>query len=416
MNNLHRACLFLICLSILTCSSADSIYFDTLKSGIWRGALDIGEGEEIPFLFNLTEAGESYQLIFYNGNEKIFVDDVSTKGDSLIINMPVFNSSFFLIQSGRKNLAGIWQNFNRTNEYKVPFSAVYGVSDRFIVPSDPLMDELGSKKWGVTFSPNTDDSTPAIGLFTKVEKGIIHGSFATEKGDYRYLEGLYCDSLLRLSCFDGAHAFLFKAKKQRDGSLLGNFWSGNSWKEPWTALPKNDAYLSHPDSLTKLSVPSNAISFEFPDLSGKLVSLNDALFKDKAIIIQVMGSWCPNCADECILYRDLYSKFKGQGLEIIALCFESTRDHEQAVSRVRKFKENIGFDYETLVAGYASKKEATKVLGFVDEITSFPTSIFIDKKGVVQRVHTGFYGPGTGSYYEDYVRDLQNFIPTLLED
>ena len=134
MNTLHRAFLLLVCISMLACSPDDTAYSDILKTGIWRGALDIGEGEEIPFLFDLSRVGENYRLSLYNGDEKIVVDDVSLKGDSLIINMPIFNSSFFLSRSGGKKLNGYWQNFNKTKEYKVPFSAEYGVTDRFIVP------------------------------------------------------------------------------------------------------------------------------------------------------------------------------------------------------------------------------------------------------------------------------------------
>ncbi|NND76690.1 MAG: TlpA family protein disulfide reductase [Flavobacteriales bacterium] len=403
-------------LGFYSCSTQQSMSTDSLLMGSWRGALDIGSGEEIPFLFDLTR--EDGQIIWSisNGQEKITANEITLKGDSLIVNMPVFNSTFFLSKNGSTKLKGYWQNFNKTTEYKIPFSATHGVTERFKVPENPLMDELGGNTWEVLFSPKSEKPSPAIGMFNTKEAGYVEGSFATEKGDYRFLEGLYCDSLLRLSCFDGAHAFLFKAKKQNDGTLDGRFWSGHKYQEDWSAQLNDHASLKHPDSLTHIISSEKNVDFVFPDLDGNLVSFKDERFKNKALILQIMGTWCPNCADESVVYKDLYTKYKDKGLEIVALCFESTRDHKTAARRIAKYKNDIGFEYETLVAGYASKKEATQTLEFLDEVSSFPTSVFIDKRGNVKRIHTGFYGPGTGEYFTNYLSELEAFIPTLLED
>ncbi len=49
-------------------------------------------------------------------------------------------------------------------------------------------------------------------------------------------------------------------------------------------------------------------------------------------------------------------------------------------------------------------------------ISSFPTTIFIDKKGMVRKIHTGFYGPGTGDYYADYVKETEAFLNLLISE
>ena len=46
----------------------------------------------------------------------------------------------------------------------------------------------------------------------------------------------------------------------------------------------------------------------------------------------------------------------------------------------------------------------------------FATSIFIDKWGNVRRIHTGFSGPGTGKYYEEFVEDFNLFVNKLINE
>jgi len=50
------------------------------------------------------------------------------------------------------------------------------------------------------------------------------------------------------------------------------------------------------------------------------------------------------------------------------------------------------------------------------KIRLFPNNIFIDKKGMVRKIHTGFYGPGTGMYYTNYVRETEALLDGLLNE
>jgi len=47
---------------------------------------------------------------------------------------------------------------------------------------------------------------------------------------------------------------------------------------------------------------------------------------------------------------------------------------------------------------------------------SYPTSIFIDKKGNTRKIRTGFYGLGTGDYYTRYIEKTNDFIAKLLAE
>jgi hypothetical protein len=47
---------------------------------------------------------------------------------------------------------------------------------------------------------------------------------------------------------------------------------------------------------------------------------------------------------------------------------------------------------------------------------SFPTTLIIDKKGSIRKIHTGFNGPATGKYYTDFKKEMSVFINQLLAE
>jgi hypothetical protein len=65
-----------------------------------------------------------------------------------------------------------------------------------------------SGKWDVTItSPN---GTPRKALAEFEQSGDkLTGSFLTPSGDYRFLEGIVTGDSLKLSTFDGSHAYTF---------------------------------------------------------------------------------------------------------------------------------------------------------------------------------------------------------------
>jgi len=57
-----------------------------------------------------------------------------------------------------------------------------------------------------------------------------------------------------------------------------------------------------------------------------------------------------------------------------------------------------------------------KTLPQLTPIRSFPTTIYIDKKGNVRKIDTVFYGPGTGTYYDDFLKEFNKTIDELLAE
>ncbi|WP_338039415.1 hypothetical protein [Maribacter litopenaei] len=120
--------------------------------------------------------------------------------------------------------------------------------------------------WETEFSPNTEDSYMGKGIFSQ-KNGIVSGTFRTTTGDYRFLEGVMDADSLKLSAFDGAHAFLFHAKVS-DSTMKGTFYSGNHFKEPFVAVRNENYELPSADSLTFIKEGYDRFDFSFPNLDG----------------------------------------------------------------------------------------------------------------------------------------------------
>jgi thiol-disulfide isomerase/thioredoxin len=174
--------------------------------------------------------------------------------------------------------------------------------------------------------------------------------------------------------------------------------------------------LTNANELTYLKEGYDQIEFSFPGLDGKPVTLQDEKYQNKVVMLQIFGTWCPNCMDETKFYADWYDKNKDKGVEIIGLAYEAKDDFEYAKARVEKMKQkyNVGYDY--VIAGIYDKEAAAKTLPMLNHVLSFPTTIFIDKKGKVRRIHTGFSGPATGKYYEEFVDEFNSFMNTLINE
>jgi hypothetical protein len=101
---------------------------------------------------------------------------------------------------------------------------------------------------------------------------------------------------------------------------------------------------------------------------------------------------------------------------VIALMFERHGDFDKAAQAVRRYRKDMGIEFPALIAGISDTDEASKALPTLTGVYGFPTSIFVDRHGKVRRIHTGFTGPATGHYYDDYVQEFRSFTDELLAE
>lgn len=281
-------------------------------------------------------------------------------------------------------------------------------------PVDPLTEAFAGR-WSVDFSSSDE---PAVGEFTAGPGGgrELAGTFLTTVGDYRFLGGsVDADGrTMRLHVFDGAHAFLFVATRGDDGTLAGDFWSRDVWHETWTA--RRDASASLPDGfgLTAWNADVDLGSLRFPTPDGDLVALDDARFAGRPRIIEIFGTWCPNCNDATEYLVELHDRYARRGLSVLGLAFEYSGDPTLDAERVKAYARHHDIEFPILIAGTADKAKASAALPIVDRVRAYPTLIFMDADGAVRAIYTGFNGPATGERHEKLREDVERIIESML--
>jgi peroxiredoxin len=378
------------------------------KPKLWRMFFDIGNGHIVPVNFTLTKKTSGFLMAFHQGKEVISMA-VTQKGAEYIVEVPIFQARVVFVFTS-DGLNGIFHNLDTGPDDLIPFSAME-IPLSELTPnyrSAELHDFSG--KWEVHFGEG-EDSYNAIGLFDRLGDDLI-GTFATETGDYRFLQGKVVGDSFSLSTFDGSHLFLFTGVIKGDKIENGKFFSGSHYSTTWTGIKNNDFELIDPNQMTSVIDEAGKFDFSFPDLEGNLVSLTDAKYQNKVVVIQILGSWCPNCMDETRYFNQLYSQFNTEGLEIIGLSFERSKEFEKASGSLKKAIKDLNVPYPMLIAGIP--KESHLALPMITEIKSYPTSIILNRSGEVVKIHTGFYGPSTGHYYKEYTAETEGLIKTLL--
>ncbi len=380
---------------------------------------DVTEGV-LPFNFNVVYESDSiFRIDIINGDEVITVPpsniqagwDQRAGRDTLRIDFPVFDTHISAYYE-ENIIEGAWVVHYRDN-YSIPFKAYFGKNHRFTNMQKPPATDI-SGKWAVTFEGGKGDngSFPGIAEFSQ-NGNELRGTFRTETGDYRFLEGTVQGNKAYLSVFDGSHAFLFEALIKEDGTLTGTFRSGRHYITNWSAKRDPDFKLASPETLTKM-VEDIPLDFTFPTVDGKQISLQDEQFAGKPKLVQVMGTWCPNCREEAEFLRDYLANNETADLEVIAIAFEKYGgEDERSKKRIRRYREEMQIPWPILLAGAADKAIAGNALPMLNKIVSFPTLLFVDRDNRVTGIYTGFNGAAT-SEWDDFKQDFDDSVKELI--
>lgn len=402
--------LFTIFLVLFIGSVSNAQSFKQLKKGRWVGALELTFSEKLYFELKVDKKESIYHFTVLNGEERVPMNKPYLANDSIHVFFSNFNSELVFKVVNNKRIDGRWINHLKSN-YSIPFYATLSESTIFPVSDDNAADFSG--KWQSKFSPDKD-SYDAIGVF-KQKGNELTGTFLTETGDFRFLSGNVNRNTMYLSGFDGSHAFLFKGELT-DGKIKGSYFSGIHYKTNWEAEVNDSFELRHPDSLTQVVGDPRDISLKFRELDGSTFFFPNDTYKNKVVVIQILGTWCGNCMDETIYFKELYNKYHHKGLEIISVGYELGEEFPDFVGHLKAYQNRFELNHKIVVGGSAKKSNAKEDFGFLSDFTSFPTSIFIDRSGKVVRIHTGFSGPSTGKYYSEYKEKTEKLIEQLISE
>ena len=234
-------------------------------------------------------------------------------------------------------------------------------------------------------------------------------------GDTGTISGTYQNGKFVLSHFDGARAHLMQIALASDGTLdiLQDANTKYTAYRPEAARAKGLPEPTDPNLHTTVKDPKEPFHFSFPDLNGRVVSNTDARFQGKALVVEITGSWCPNCHDEAPFLAEMYRKYGGKGLEIVSLSFEEADQLKDPV-RLRAFVKKYGMEFPVLVCG--DPDEASTKLTQLVNWNTWPATLFIDKKGLVRGVHSGFPSAGSADLYKAAKDEFQVQVGRLLAE
>lgn len=415
-NSLKNNCAFLFFILIPFFSFAQN---DALiKLGDWKGVIYRADGNSVPFSFKVGLVKGKTLITLVNAEESILVETFEKIAtDSLLITLPFFNATFEVSTLAAEKLEGYYVKTLNGKQTKAAFTAYWNVP-RFIAYKPATFNPTGA--WEVALTNNlTNKLTQSVGTFTQSQAGKVTGSFLTPTGDYRFLEGLMSGDTLKLSGFDGERVVYFEARFLNDTTIVeGKLIAGFGGSSKWNAKANPNAVLPDEYAYSKMKPGNTQLNFQYKDTDGKLISIKDERFKNRVVIIQLFGSWCPNCMDETRFMTDYYKNNRSRGVEIIALAYENYELPEEANKALKKYKQQFGIQYPILNTGVGPSDplKAEKTLPEIDKIAGYPSTIFIDKKGEVRKIHTGFSGPGTGKYYDAYIANFKKYMDTLINE
>lgn len=394
--------LFLACVGLLIfgCQSEN-----TTKSiselEYWKGHVHT-ERVDIPFRFRLQDSA----LVLINSEERIELPLSHNSSDSVTYFFSMYDAELTIYHPFTDNISGKWKSFSRN--FQLPFSA-----ERYAPVSLSKTDSLYAQ---ITFlAPDSSRSFPAIGAFA-MNSQTATGTFLTETGDYRFMEGIRHGNSFELSTFDGDHLYYSKATIHSDNTISGKFYSGDNPPYTWSGQNTDNPTLTPSDKITTISREDSTLNFKAFTLEGDSVLYGPKEFYGKVTVVSAFGSWCPNCHDELRMYTNLFEVLGDPNLHIIPVAFERQETVDAAAPVVSKVMTQIGTPFQAHYAGKASKSFASQYFDGIGEIKAFPTSIIIDKRGKIRKIYSGFSGPGTGQYYHTHEKEVSGLLSQLLAE
>lgn len=409
---MYRGTIFfglLLCLGLFSCKREAAF-----ENGLWRGVFTTEAGIEIPFQFEVYDSAGVKQVAFINGSERLNISDVTLKEDSVTISTPLYATSI-KAKLQAEGLQGTWTRELPGRMQEMKFAAKPNITWRFSEQADTTDLQI-TGRWSVLMKKGEPvDTTIAVGQFTQ-EGNKLAGAFLTNTGDSRFLYGEINAGKLYLSSYSGSAPSLFTATIKDDSTLVdGKSYSGPSASSTWEASKDDHAELADPYTLTKLKEGKETLSFVFPDLEGNQVSIQDDRFKGKVVVVQFLGSWCPNCMDETAFLSPFYDRYKSKGVEVVGLAYERYAEQAKAKKAVLNLVERFKINYPILLTGH-TPANALESIPELQSFNAFPTTIILDKQGKVASIHTGFSGPATGDAYTSFIESFERRINNLLTE
>jgi peroxiredoxin len=375
-------------------------------AGRWDATVTLND-VAIPFRMDFSGEGSNISGWFFNGDDKVVSTGGRFEDGSLVLDFAQYATQLrATLKDGR--LEG---------EYKSARASYAFKARPFVAPAEteaaaPSIAGL----WEIEVQSPKGES--AWRLIVEQTGADVSAAILRVDGDTGALTGSYRDGKFVLSHFSGARPALLVLTPSSDGTLAVTLSGFKDKKEliavrPDVARAKGLPEPTDPERHTTVKDVAEPFRFSFPDLNGHLVSNTDARFEGKVVLVNITGSWCPNCHDEAPFLAALYRQYRNQGVEIVALSFEEAEQLKNP-ERLRAFIKQYGIEYTVLVAGEPG--EVHDKLPQAVNLNCWPTTFVLGRDGRVRGVHAGFPGHASGALRTEAEREFTASIDRLLAE
>lgn len=370
--------------------------------GRWDATVVSGE-LKVPFEMTLDASSGKARGTFYNGKDTYASSKGQFDGKQLSLEFDYYAATLKAEFDG-KALVGEYVRAKRV----YPFRAVPHVN----APAVSNAPNIG----GIWEIEATSSKGEKAWQFIVAQKGSrAEASILRIDGDTGLLSGNFADGKFVLSHFSGARPAVLEVTPGEDGTLKLKLNQKTEYtaRRPEVARAAGLVGPSDAHHFTSVKNKQEPLRFSAPDLSGNLVTESDPRFKGKVVLINISGSWCPNCHDEAPFLVALYKKYKDQGLEIVSLDFE---EEEQLANptRLHAFIAKYGIPYTVLLAGETSTAKAK--LNQTENWNAWPTTFFVGRDGLVKGAHAGFPSVASGPLFEAAKKEFTATVEKLLAE
>lgn len=423
-------------LTAILASSSAAIAADTGAAGIagrWDAVLTAKNGTEIPFRLDLKGTGDKVQGTFYDGFKPYDgTTAASFKDGKLSLNIEHYLTTInATLKDGQLDGAAVAQNRESSAQYT--FHAVRHVEST----ADSGAPSIAGT-YVIALDAPSSKGEKAFRLIVQQKGGEVAASILRIDGDTGAYSGVYKNGKWVLSHFDGGRPGTITLTPAADGTLKleqqtsrpsvqaaaagGNAYGSDAtpdgrYAQQFTAykadvalakgLPQPDDFLTH----TVARDPNETFTFKYRDVNGKLISNEDPDYKGKVVLAIVTGTWCPNCHDEAQYLVKLDKKYRAQGLRIVALDFEEP-EQQNTLAREKAFIKKYGVKYAYLQAG--APAEMWEKVPQLNHLDTWPATVFINRDGKVDAVHSGFASPASAEFNTQLQHDFTARIERLL--
>jgi thiol-disulfide isomerase/thioredoxin len=427
-----KKALALVCALLLSCIAlAQSTPAAADMACNWSAQLTVSgpSGNDIyrvPFDLVIERSPAGLRAVLLNGSDRMEFSSAAQRGSGITLRFDEYDAALSAhCISGLKacsQLDGEYVREKGSSISRYPFTA--RCVSRALDSEQASVQASGPavvSDWQFVFkdSRKPDSGKKHPGHFTQQGRHF-EGTIEPISGDYGMISGEISegkDAEVELSRFDGIHTLRLDGQFVSPDRIEGVFHAGPGVALNFVATrtAAGSAGFEEAERMTSVENPSEAFRFHGLDAAGTTVTQNDPRFHGKVVLLDIFGTWCPNCHDEAPVLEGLYTQFHARGLEIVGLSYEYVDDRARSQRLLEVYRRKYSIGFSLLLAGTTDAGQIAVTLPQLRNFGAYPTTIFLDRHGRVRLIHAGFSGPATGRL-EEVKQNFERTIVKLLDE